>query len=71
MTLIPGARAKGNAALEQAAKQDAPVLEQKPLSEEPYSAAIRNDGAQVQTNTQLPLFALDSVLWPNQLMMLR
>ena len=27
--------------------------------------------AEVQTDSQLPLFALDSVLWPNQLMMLR
>ena len=35
------------------------------------AAAKESEYTSVQTDGQLPLFALQSVLWPNQLMMLR
>lgn len=35
------------------------------------AAARESEYTSVQTDGQLPLFALQSVLWPNQLMMLR
>lgn len=38
-----------------------------PVQQEPAVSSL----VPIQTDTQLPIFAIDSVLWPNQLMILR
>ena len=54
-----------------AGRQGASVQEEASAVSLLNPESSRLEYAEVQTDSQLPLFALDSVLWPNQLMRLR